>query len=70
MVAGHIRMDLRPEARQAASDPYSFSPVPTGYFTAVGGEAEGLTPIPTLDSIRWEPANFFYVGPLVGARHP
>ena len=64
------RVTLRPLAQQTASDAYSFSLIPPGYFTAVGGEAEGLTPIPTLDSIRWEPANFFYVGPLVGARHP
>jgi hypothetical protein len=39
-----------------------------GFFTAQGGEAEGLTPIPTLDSIRWNETEFVYAGPVVGAR--
>ena len=39
-----------------------------GFFTARGGEAEGLTPIPTLASIRWTETEFVYAGPVVGAR--
>jgi hypothetical protein len=41
-----------------------------GFFTARGGAAEGLTPISTLDSIRWDEPEFLFVGPLVGARKP
>jgi len=41
-----------------------------GYFSALGGAAEGLTPIPTLSSVRWDAPQFLFVGPLVGARKP
>ena len=42
----------------------------SGLFSARGGAAEGLTPIPTLGSIRWDEPEFLFVGPLVGARKP
>jgi hypothetical protein len=41
-----------------------------GFFSARGGAAEGLTPISTLGSIRWDEPEFLFVGPLVGARKP
>ncbi len=41
-----------------------------GFFSARGGAAEGLTPISTLDSIRWDEPEFLFVGPVVGARKP
>lgn len=46
------------------------SPAPRGRFFAVGGAAEGVAPIDTLDSIRWADPEFIYTGPLVGARKP
>jgi hypothetical protein len=42
----------------------------SGFFSARGGAAEGLTPISTLGSIRWDEPEFLFVGPLVGARKP
>lgn len=41
-----------------------------GEFAALGGAAEGLAPIETLSSIRWDEPRFLYAGPLVGARTP
>ena len=41
-----------------------------GFFSARGGAAEGLTPVSTLASIRWDEPEFLFVGPLVGARKP
>ncbi|MCU0791301.1 MAG: hypothetical protein MUE42_00255 [Opitutaceae bacterium] len=43
---------------------------PAGCFSAEGGAAEGLAPIETLASIRWDEAYFIYAGPLAGARTP
>jgi hypothetical protein len=41
-----------------------------GLFTALGGAAEGLAPLDTLEAIRWDAPLFLYAGPLVGARTP
>ena len=41
-----------------------------GQFGAFGGAAEGLAPVPTLDSIRWDEPVFFYTGPVTEARKP
>lgn len=41
-----------------------------GMFTARGGAAEGLAPIPTLGSIRWDEPQFLYLGSLVETRAP
>lgn len=41
-----------------------------GHFHARGGAAEGLTPIETLSSIRWDESEFLYAGPLAGVRKP
>ncbi len=50
-------------------DPF-VSSIPRGCFSARGGAAEGLAPIPTLASIRWDESEFLYAGPVVGARTP
>lgn len=42
----------------------------SGHFQARGGAAEGLTPIDTLSSIRWDESQFLYAGPLAGVRKP
>ncbi len=63
-VAPGVKVPLRrgPEASSAG--------MPQGFFAALGGAAEGLAPIPTLDSIRWDAPEFLYAGPLTGARTP
>jgi hypothetical protein len=52
-----------------STDPLVAS-IPRGCFSARGGAAEGLAPIPTLASIRWDESEFLYAGPVVGARTP
>jgi hypothetical protein len=41
-----------------------------GSFVATAGAAEGIAPVETLASIRWDEDKFFYTGPLTGARTP
>ncbi len=55
---------------RAAGDAVETTGMRPGTFAALGGAAEGLAPIPTLKSIRWDDPEFLYAGPLTGARTP
>lgn len=59
-----VRVPLRARAQAGSLN------VPAGLFAALGGAAEGLAPLPTLTSIRWDEDVFLYTGPLSGARTP
>lgn len=67
-VADEIRPGQRVTLR-LPPDPFITS-TPPGCFSARGGAAEGLAPIPSLASIRWDAPEFLFAGPLVDARTP
>jgi hypothetical protein len=46
------------------------SPPERGLFTARGGAAEGLAPLETLSSIRWDEREILYAGLLINTRTP